>query len=236
MVLRGPGRGVMTYHTTGVSQSGSVRLGCSQKDSLRPCRVRRKPVLHYRTRLSAHATIRGGPGQPGERHTQCVRSPGPVPSSCAAGTTANQIQSSREGRNSLPSRQAFGSFRRWPVVGYATDEEMRGSASRSREAFPVAAVRVRRGYVSCSQRTRGRYRKRGKPSAGYGRALPKSAVLLNSALFARCCGPSRRPLTSRRLREPMNAQRGAGCLANMSRRYRLPLRSLRKSSSERGDA
>jgi hypothetical protein len=221
MVLRGPGRGVMTYHTTGVTQSGSVRLGCSQKDSLRPCRVRRKPVLHYRTRLSAHATIRGGPGRPGERHTQCVRSPGPVPSRCG-GVTANQIQS---------SRGVLGTD--WLV---STANEVAGVASCPRETFPVAAVRVRRGYVSCSQRTRGRYRRREKPSAGYGRALPIASVLLNSALFARCCGPSRRPLTLRRLREPMNAQRGAGCLANMSRRYRLPLRSLRKSSSERGDA
>jgi hypothetical protein len=114
MVLRGPGRGVMTYHTTGVSQSGSVRLGCSQKDSLRPCRVRRKPVLHYRTRLSAHATIRGGPGQPGERHTQCVRSPGPVPSSCAAVTTAVHVCGSKCVRGYVSCREFYRSEYRKP--------------------------------------------------------------------------------------------------------------------------
>jgi hypothetical protein len=129
--------------------------------------------------------ICGGPGQPGERHTQCVRSPGPVPSRCG-GATAKQVCGSK---------------------------------------------RVGGVDVSCVLCTRGISLRRGKPSAGYGRALSKSAVLLNSALFARCCGPSRRPLTSQRLREPMSAQRGAGCQASMSRRYRLPLRSLRKSSS-----
>lgn len=198
----------------------------------------------------AHGPQRGSPyeetypmGQSGERRLQ-VHSPDPTLVS-AADTSAlgenhdvsefylhsgfpQQLQSSRGGSKMQPAPRPTGDIRSIVTLGCGGQGVGDRTGVGPREA---SSVQLRDGGVrSCSQHTNGRFQRRGKLNDGCGRALPKSAVLLNSALFARCCGPSRRLLTSRRLREPMSAPRGAGCQASMSRRYRLPLRSLRKSS------
>jgi hypothetical protein len=148
----------------------------------------------------AHASQRGSPNrQPGERHTQ--RSPGPVPSRCG-GVTANQFENhvashsdtargfpqQLQSSAALPCRAHLQRWV-WPMSNLGPGR---------RRSFPVAAVRVRRGYVSCSQRTRGRYRKRGRLNARLCRALHVCAAV-GSGRTAGSNGPAK-PLNISRLR------------------------------------
>ncbi len=82
---------------------------------------------------------------------------------------------------------------------------------------PRSGSVVSSGSVSCCQHTSGKFQKRRKQCAAFGRALTFPSVVANSVLSPRCYGRARQRRTWQQSQRQTSAPRGAGYRASMSR-------------------